>query len=538
MLDALTGRSGWRSSGSDGTFYRDRVIAVRFDLSDLALPVQQTTQALSEDDVVGRLWSRDHTVFSPDPDEVADRLGWLGAAEDSLEVWPDLAEAAERIAAVADHVVLMGMGGSSLFPEVLARTFGGRPGSPQLHVIDTTHPAAIARLAETCPADRTFHIAASKSGSTVETRSQLAWFWERSGDPSRFAVITDPGSALGEAARSAGYAEVWENDPDIGGRFAALSLFGIVPAAIVGADGEALTTSALDMADALEPLGPDDADNVGLALGVAIAEAARAGRDKLTFYIDQRIASFGAWVEQLIAESTGKAGVGIVPVIGEAPDIAAANPQDRFLVVIGSPPEGDALSGIDAPRVSMPVETETDLGALVLLWEFATAIAGRVLGINPFDQPDVESAKVAARQVLAGDAPDTPADVPAEDLLGLVRPGDHLAFTAFVDPGGPQLDELAVIRDRLGRRLGVATTFGVGPRFLHSTGQLHKGGPDDIVVVQVLEPPTSDLAVPGESFTFGQLFRAQADGDLAALAAAGRRSGRVSLDDLRRFSEG
>jgi glucose-6-phosphate isomerase len=509
------------------------VIAVRFDLADLTDRVGQTTRTLSDDEVVRRLWSRDHTVFGPDPAEIADRMGWLDAAEDSLDAWPSLRASAERIAGMADHVVLMGMGGSSLFPEVLAATFGSVGDAPTLHVLDSTHPAAISRLADACAPERTFHIAASKSGSTVETRSQLAFFWERSQDPSRFGVITDPGSALGEDARSAGYAEVWENDPDIGGRFAALSLFGMVPAAVIDADGEAIGTSALDMADALEPLGDEDVDNVGLQLGAAIAEAALAGRDKLTFYIDERIASFGSWVEQLIAESTGKAGKGIVPVVGESPEVASAHPEDRFVVVIGTPPSAEALAAIDAPRVSMPIETETDLGALVLLWEFATAIAGRVLAINPFDQPDVESAKVAARQFLSGEAPQVPVDVSAAELLEGVRPGHHLALTAFVDPGGPEAEEMARIRDRLGRELGAATTLGIGPRFLHSTGQLHKGGPDDIVVVQVFQPPASDLPVPGQSFTFGELFHAQADGDLAALTAAGRRAGRVSLDDLR-----
>ena len=514
------------------------MIAVRFDLAELSDRVAHTTRAMSDDEVVRRLWSRDHTVFGPDPAEVADRMGWLDAAEDSLDVWPALRASAERIAGMADHVVLMGMGGSSLFPEVLATTFGSRGDAPTLHVIDSTHPAAIARLADACPPDRTFHIAASKSGSTVETRSQLAFFWERCQDPSRFGVITDPGSALGDDARAAGYAEVWENDPDIGGRFAALSLFGMVPAALIDADGEALGTSALDMADALEPLGEEDVGNVGLELGAAIAQAALSGRDKLTFFIDERIASFGAWVEQLIAESTGKAGKGIVPVVGESPEVAVAHPEDRFVVVIGSPADGAEAERIDAPRISMPIETETDLGALVLLWEFATAVAGRVLGINPFDQPDVESAKVAARGFLSGEAPQVPADVSAADLLGAVQPRHHLALTAFVDPGGEAAAEMSAIRDRLGRELGVATTLGIGPRFLHSTGQLHKGGPGDIVVVQVLEEPSSDLPIPGQPFTFAQLFRAQADGDLAALTAAGRRAGRVALSDLRRASGG
>ena len=511
------------------------MIAVRFDLGELSEVVDATSRTMVEDGVVERLWARDPTVFGPDPTECADRMGWLDTTEDSLEAWPTLQADAESIAAIADHVVLMGMGGSSLFPEVLAATFGSKAGSPSLHVIDSTHPAALRRLAGWCPPERTFHVAASKSGSTIETRSHLAYFWDRCGDPSRFGVITDPGSALGADARSAGYAHVWENDPEIGGRFSALSLFGMVPAALIGMEGETLGAAALDMADALEPLGEDDVYNVGLRLGVTMAEAASAGRDKLTFYLDPRIAAFGSWLEQLIAESTGKHGVGVVPVVGEPADVARDHPGDRLLVVIGEPSASDAaaLAECAAPRLSMPLETETDLGALVMLWEFATAIAGRALGVNPFDQPDVESAKVAARSHLEGVAPPAPPTVPLADLLDVVQPGDHVALTAFVDPGGRTAAELPAVRDRIARRLGVATTLGIGPRFLHSTGQLHKGGGANIVVVQVVEDAGEDLAVPGQAYTFGELFRAQADGDLGALTAAGRRAGRVDLADLR-----
>jgi len=455
-------------------------------------------------------------------------MGWVETAAESRERWPDLVDAAAAISRTSDRVVLMGMGGSSLFAEVLAEMFGSGSGAPRLHVIDSTHPDAIRRVAEACPPDRTFHLASSKSGSTVETRSHLAWFFDRSRDPARFGVVTDPGSRLSIDATAARYSHQWLNDPDIGGRYSALSMFGMVPAALIGADGAAVLDSALDQCDALEPLGDDDRLNVGLRLGAAIAVAALAGRDKLTFWLDDRFSPFGAWVEQLVAESLGKRGLGVVPVVGEAHDVAVDNPDDRMIVSIGEvavPPPG-------VPFISIPIEEATDLGALVQLWCFAVALAGRVLGINPFDQPDVESAKVAARSLLGGATQPEPALSPLSDALSEVVPGDHLAVCAFVDPGSATASALAQARLELGRQLGVASTFGIGPRFLHSTGQLHKGGPGNQVIIQVVEDSVDDLSVPGESFTFSELFRAQAAGDLHAVRAAGRRAHRVSVREL------
>ena len=504
------------------------MLAVRYDLGDLEPAVDEACAALAEADAVGRLWSEDYTLFAEDPIECANRMGWLAAPEGSHQQWAGLVAAAGAIAADTDHVVLMGMGGSSLFAEVLSEVFGSAPGFPRLHVIDSTHPDAIRRVAGECPPDRTFHLASSKSGSTVETRSHLAWFLDRSGDPSRFGVVTDPGSALFADATEAGFAHVWVADPDIGGRYSAMSLFGMVPAALIGADGDALLTAALEQSDALEPLGDDDSLNVGVRLGAAIAVAARAGRDKLTFRLDPRIAPFGAWVEQLVAESLGKHGLGVVPVVGEPDAIAGTAPDDRLVIAIGdvAPTPGPV------PVISIPLEEATDLGALVQLWCFATAMAGRVMGINPFDQPDVESAKIAARGMLSGDARPEPEPTALADALAQVRSGDQIAICAFVDPGGVSVPGLDAARARLGRTLGVATTLGIGPRFLHSTGQLHKGGPDDQVIVQVVEPATTDLAIPGEAFGFSRLFAAQASGDLQALRAAGRRAHRVRLDEL------
>lgn len=516
------------------------MIAARWNLGDIAEAVEAAVGDLVAADATARLWGRDHTLFAEDPTEIADRLGWLDSPDTSLAAWDDLAAFAAEIAEEADDVVLMGMGGSSLFPEVLARTFASAEGYPTLHVIDSTDPDAVRRVLHATDPARTFHLASSKSGSTLETRSHLETFWQRSGDPSRFAVVTDPGSALGALARERGFREVFENDPDIGGRYSALSLFGIVPAALIDVDGEALLEAALDMADALVPIGdgaddPDgEADNVGLRLGAVFGAAAAAGREQLTIVLAPQVETFGLWLEQLIAESTGKAGVGVVPVIGEELDVVCDQPERRVIVTVGEVEGADRLRSCGAPVVELSLEELTDLGAHVLLWEFAVAIAGRVLGINPFDQPDVEAAKAAARALLESPAPEPPAESDPTEALASIGPGDTVAVCAFVDPGGELAPKVEAFRHRLGRRLGVATTLGYGPRFLHSTGQLHKGGPRSIVVLQfaTAEPAGGELAIPGQSFGFGAFIAAQAAGDLEALHASRHRAFRLPLSAL------
>jgi len=509
------------------------VIAVRFDLHDLAQATDAAAASLVRDRAVERLWKRDYSLFSDVPAECRNRMGWLETAEDSLERWPELIADAASIIDGADHLVLMGMGGSSLFPEVLSRVFGAADGHPTLHLLDSTHPDAVRRITEGCDPARTFHLAASKSGSTVETRSHLAWCWERSRDPSRFGVITDPGSDLGSLARSRGFAHIWENDPDIGGRFAALSLFGMVPAALLGCDGVAILSAALDQAEAVEPLGDDEALNVGVRIAAAVGAAAREGRDQLTVLLDPRLDPLGPWIEQLVAESLGKRGIGVVPVIGEPVEHLLATNDRRLVVMVGDAPGRAQVASTSIPQISMSLEETTDLGAHVFLWEFATTLSGRVLGVNPFDQPDVESAKVGARRVLESSDDTVPVEVTELAVaLESVRPGDHLALCAFVDATPTTMALLDATRERLGDQFGVATTLGIGPRFLHSTGQLHKGGPNSIVVLQILGDIESDLAIPETDFTFGRLIRAQADGDIAALHHAGRRAFRVPLAEL------
>jgi len=519
------------------------MITARIEPAELLEPWSAALDRLATANAVRRIWDGDHTVIQEDPTECADRLGWLRSPEHSSAQWPRWALAADEVVdGAADQeadrftdVLVLGMGGSSLFPEVLARTFDAGEGFPRITVLDSTDPDAVRRTESTCDPEHTIVVVASKSGSTIETRSHLEHFWARWPIGRQFVAITDPGSALEALAHERGFRAVFHGDPEIGGRFSALSAFGMVPAALMGLDATALLDTA---AEALDLLGADTPveEHLGAQLGALMAVAAMAGRDKLTFHLDPRIEAFGGWLEQLIAESTGKHGQGVLPVLGETAD--APDPERRLHVLIGDTDVDPAqLSG---PWVRLQVEEPEDLGAQIVLWEWATTLAGVVLGINPFDQPDVESAKTAARSLLSGDdsAAATAADaaagtsdtVPVDEALALLRPGDALIIAAFVDPAlEPKLE---VARRELARRAGVATTLGIGPRFLHSTGQLHKGGADRHVVVQVVSSPRTDIMIPGESFTFGELFGAQANGDLAALRTAGKRAVRVDLAEV------
>jgi transaldolase/glucose-6-phosphate isomerase len=506
-------------------------------LGSLTQPAADAVADLATRDAVPRLWARDHTLWSDDPTEITDRLDWLTVGADMSATLDRTATRCRALAADVDHVLVAGMGGSSLFPEVVARRGGTAPGAPALHVLDTTDPAAIARFGAELPAERTLHVAASKSGTTLETRSHLAWAWARHPDPARFAVITDPGSDLAALATARGFADVFENPPDIGGRYSALSLFGVVPALLCGADVDGVLGSAAAMSERLRETA---AANPGARLAAAMAAGVRAGRDKVTLVLPREHATFGLWLEQLLAESTGKDGTGVVPVVGEPLAGPGAYGDDRLFVALGDDTcrgELDALARSGQPVVVLPFGGElADLGAQVLLWEVATALAGALLGIQPFDQPDVAAAKAATAEVLETGPPDI-APTPVGDLLDQVRPGDYIAVQAFVDPGSEVVDDLERARTALRDRFGVATTFGLGPRFLHSTGQLHKGGPDTGVFVQVVADHGAaggegDVAIPGQPYGFATLERAQADGDLVTLHERGRRAGRVRVSDL------
>jgi glucose-6-phosphate isomerase len=497
-------------------------------LGPLATPADAVAAELVERDAIGRLFAGDHTLWREDPTELADRLGWIPVVAEVRAALPELTARCAALAEYVDHVLVMGMGGSSLFPEVLARTVGSGSGRPELHVLDTTDPAAISRIAAGCPPDRTLHLASSKSGSTIETRSHLEWAWARSGDPARFAVVTDPGSELAALARERGFAEVFENRPDIGGRYSALSLFGIVPALLAGADAAALLDGGLA---ALEHSGPelDAAQNPALQLAAAIAAGVREGRDKVTFVLDPALAPMGLWIEQLVAESLGKDGTGAVPIVGEPVGSPEVYGTDR--VFLSQVPLG-ALERSGHPVLGGGSDaSEHGLGHLVVTMELAVALVGAAIGVQPFDQPDVAAAKAATNEVLGeGGASVELTDL--SELLRQLRPGDHLALQAFVDPTAPVAQLLDEARVRLRDEHHVAVSLGYGPRFLHSTGQLHKGGPPAIVCVQVVGDDPDEIPIPGRSFGFGHLKQAQATGDLRTLLDRGIRAGRVPLDQL------
>jgi hypothetical protein len=444
--------------------------------------------------VADRIWAYDASLWTGSSE---DRwLGWLDVVARMQVHVDELKAFAEATAEQLDDCVLLGMGGSSLAPEVLRRSFGGET----FHVLDTTHPEAIRSLERRLDLERTLFLASSKSGSTIETRSQLEYFWERTGGRGlQFAAITDPESELDRLAHERGFRAVFAGEPEIGGRYSALSMFGLVPAALLGIDLDRLLGSAAEMTAACR--GEDG--NPGLELGLELGEGWRAGRDKVC--IDDSPTGFGLWAEQLLAESTGKQGKGLVPAPGQPAD------------------------GPDRQRGALDLDDRYDLGGELYRWEFATAVAGHVLGINPFDQPDVQAAKDKTSEVLAGGEPDLSPRGSLDDLLGQAREGDYVCIQAFVDPAREA--ELEPLVARAGET-GCVVTSGLGPRYLHSTGQLHKGGPNTGLFVQVVDETGDELSIPGRDFGFGRLIRSQAAGDFAALEERGRRVIRIRLEDL------
>lgn len=474
---------------------------------------------------VSRTWAADHTLWQDDPSECANRLGWLDEPDRAAAAAATLvADRARFRAQGRTHVVWCGMGGSSLFPELLASSPLPRSDGLALTVMDTSHPAAVARVAAAHDPATTLYVFASKSGTTLETRSHLDFFTANA-DGGAFAVVTDPGSDLDALATQRGWTR-WTANPEIGGRFAAISHFGMVAAALVGIDPASLAASATDLAARCR----SDHDNPALDLAVYLAVGARTGRDKLTLVTPPTLHGLGAWVEQLVAESTGKQGVGLLPVVDEPLARPDEYGPDRMFVTYGDVAGLTALRAAGHPVFDLGPAAAAALGGELMRWELATAWVGAALGINPFDQPDVEAAKRAAGIVLAGGSPPVaPGD--ADAMFATLRPGDHVVVQAFVDPTTDTLVALEGVRLALRTRLHCAVTVGIGPRYLHSTGQLHKGGPNTGVFVQVVEPGSIEIEVPGRGFGFGALLMAQADGDHAALLAAGRRVARVSLAD-------
>jgi glucose-6-phosphate isomerase len=494
--------------------------------------VTERLQQLDRDRIVERIWRRDHTVWKDDPTEIADRLGWLTVSDLMHDRIGELEAFAGAAADEFETAVLLGMGGSSLAAEVFERTFGSADGALELIVLDTTHPATIERVAGELELDRTLFIVASKSGGTTETLSQFAFFWDRIPNGPQFVAITDPGTSLETLARERRFRKVFLNPEDIGGRYSALSYFGLVPAALIGAPLHEVLDRAKEMQTASERMLPA-AQRPGATLGAMMGESAGAGRDKLTLVLPEEIASLGSWVEQLVAESTGKENVGIVPVVGEPlgrPDVYG---RDRVFVAIGEHEGLDELEHVGHPVTRLPYDGREQIGGEFFRWEMATAIAGHVLGINPFDQPNVQEAKDAAKEILASGSVEDPGLDDLGVLLKQVNEGDYVAILAYLDRTSETEDAIEHVRLAIRDRYRVAITTGFGPRYLHSTGQLHKGGPNDGVFIQVVDAGRpADVPIPGQSYTFGTLIDAQALGDLRSLRERGRRVARVTLEQL------
>ncbi len=447
-------------------------------------------------DAIDRIWERDATVWTG-----ADEAKWLGWLDEPRRMHERVGGLVELAAAVRadglDTIVLLGMGGSSLAPEVLGGTFG----ATSLHVLDTTHPTAIRALEERIDLDRTLFVSASKSGSTLETRSHSDYFWKKTGKGEQWVAITDPGSSLEALAQERGFRHVFQGEPTIGGRYSALSPFGIVPAALAGIDVEALLASAEAMAERCRR----DEGNPGYELGRAFGAGWRDGRDKIC--IAETPGGFGLWAEQLIAESTGKQGKGLVPAPGESPD------------------------GLDRQAATPELADATALGGEFFRWEFAVAVAATYLEINPFDQPDVQAAKDKTNEVLAtGREPALEPEGSIGELVAQAQEGDYICVQAFLPPNDENDRRIDALVSTL-RKSGCVVTHGYGPRYLHSTGQLHKGGPNTGLFLQVVDGGGEELPIPGKPFGFRRLIRAQAAGDYESLKERGRRVARIHIEE-------
>jgi transaldolase / glucose-6-phosphate isomerase len=506
---------------------------LRTSLSTVLAPVTERLERMDRDKVIERIWRRDHTVWKDDPTEITNRLGWLSVTDLMHERIGELESFAKEASADGfDTAVLLGMGGSSLAPEVFMRTFGSADGALELIVLDTTHPATIERIAGELDLRTTLFIVASKSGGTTETLSHFAHFWDATPIGNRFVAITDPGTPLETLARDHGFRHVFLNPDDIGGRYSALSSFGLVPASLIGAPLHEVLDRAEEMEVACARVVPA-AQSPGATLGALMGEAARAGRDKLTLFLPEEIASLGSWVEQLIAESTGKEGKGIVPVVGEPLAAHDVYGQDRVFVAIGEREGVDALEKAGHPVAQLAFDGREQIGGEFFRWELATAVAGSILGINAFDQPNVQEAKDATKEILASGSVEDPGFDDLAALLKEVGEGDYVAILAYLDRTSETEDAIERVRLAIRDRYRVATTTGFGPRFLHSTGQLHKGGPNSGVFIQVVDANREvDVPIPGQPYTFGTLIDAQALGDLRSLRTRGRRVARVTFDQL------
>jgi transaldolase/glucose-6-phosphate isomerase len=518
-------------------------------LGPLQPPVERRVAELQQAEAPKRVWSKDESFWVPGT-EPQKWMGWLNVPEKMLEQADRLEEKAKAAQADYSDVVVLGMGGSSLCPDVLRSTFGALPGHPRLHVLDTTDPGTVLALRQQLDLERTLFIASSKSGGTTETLSHLAYFWEEvraDGGHKRewhFAAITDPGSPLERLAAERDFRWIYLNPPDIGGRYSALSYFGLVPGALMGLDVRELLERTNEMAHSCDAAVQVE-KNPGIWLGAVLGELGLGGRNKVTLLVSPRVAALGYWLEQLLAESTGKQGKGLVPIEGEPVGEPRAYGPDRLFVHVrvNGEPEDEAVRALIAagqPVVTLVMRDELDLGGEFLRWELATAVAGSVLGINPFDQPNVQESKDNTKRVLAeyeakGRLPEASAVAPdaagraVAELLHQAKDGAYLAAMAYTARTDTSEDALRRIRIRARDASRLATTAGYGPRFLHSTGQLHKGGPPVGLFLQVVQQDEVDVPVPGQPYGFSTLKQAQALGDLQSLQSRNYPVVRVDL---------
>ncbi|MCA1621050.1 MAG: bifunctional transaldolase/phosoglucose isomerase [Acidobacteria bacterium] len=565
LVESIEAKRGALLSGIN-----ERVSA---SLGKYADAVSAAIREAEKGDVMRRVWRKDAALWKSEEEHqkiIRNSLGWLDVADEMIGVEDDLVAFAERIRERGfRHVVLNGMGGSSLAPEVLRRTFGRQEGFPELLVLDSTDPDTVAEVRERIDPAQTLFVVSSKSGTTTEPLMFYRYWYDqvskvKENPGENFIAVTDPGTKMEADATRDKFKRVFLNPPDIGGRYSALSYFGMVPAALMGLDIKKLLDRAERVMHACSQVVPAG-ENPGARLGAIIGECAKAGRDKLTVVADPKVESFGLWVEQLIAESTGKEGQGVVPVAGEPLAAPTAYGDDRLFVSISvGRPDSETESKLKAleaaghPVVYRTLNDAYDLGEEFFLWEIATAFAGWRLRINPFDQPNVQESKDATKELLEafkqsgrlqeqtviaeGDGltvygdDATRAALGAEGVpgifkahLGRVKPGDYVALLDYFEESGDAEGLVQQIRTHLRDATRCATTTGYGPRFLHSTGQLHKGGPDSGVFIQVTAADARDVEIPGEPFTFSTLKQAQALGDFRSLSAKGRRAVRVEI---------
>jgi glucose-6-phosphate isomerase len=532
----------------------------------LAARVDEALGQLARNEVIAGLYAQRPSLWSQDSAvqaKIANRLGWLAAPDWVIPSLPRVVHFASQVRASGfSHVVLLGMGGSSLAPEVMRAVLGVREGWPAFHMLDSTDPAAVTAVEQAVDLPRTLFLLASKSGGTIEPNSMAAHFKARleaagvARWADQFVAITDEGTALHRRAVEESFRDVFVNPSDIGGRYSAVSFFGLVPAALMGHDPAVLVDWARAMLWLCGPARPL-ATNSAALLGVAMATGALAGRDKLTIVAPPHLEAIGLWIDQLVAESTGKEGRGVIPIAGESLGLAASYGADRLLVHLSPAVAPDAatrdglrdLAADGMPFLQAELPEPAAIAAEFVRWELATAVAGVLLGVNPFDEPNVQQAKDATQRLLqahrvTGSVPRSGSactvggqeawlssravaalgSVDAGRLLSLLAPGDYFAILAYLPPDAELRAPLEELREQVRARTRCATTFGYGPRYLHSTGQLHKGGPATGVFLVVSAEPRADVPVPGESYSFGVLEQAQASGDFASLDSAGRRA--------------